>query len=774
MPVPARPEDLHRFRIPTDPRLSPDGDLVAFTVQVVTPSRDGYRHAIWVAPADGSAPARQLTIGAKHDRHPRFSPDGRVLAFLSDRGDLVEEPARGLDAAAGQGTAGHAAADEDGEAEDHEDAVQVHLLPLDGGEARRLTDLPRGVEAFAWSPDGRQLVVLSPSRGATADEDARLRGVERQARPDAPRRPDFRYIDRLQYMENGKGFTYDRVAHLWLVDVETGRARRLTDGPTPDEAPAWSPDGRRIAFAANRRRDHDLVWHSDIHVVEVATGELTAITGGTLALFGAPEWLPDGRMIAALGHRYPAAAGSRNDIWLFAADGSDAHRRGGRNLSARHDLMPGSSMNSDLAVQEPARLVASADGRWLSFTAPIEGSYELWRIAVEDGALEDGALERLTEGRHYLSAFDQRPIPGGARLAYLRSSPTELPEAWVVDLAGREEQARPRRVSTLNDEAVAGIELAAPVERPVTSDGWQIQGWYLPPLGRSGFGRRGDRDRPGDGPGADPGAGETAGPPPLVTEIHGGPHTLYGYAPSWEFQVLAGAGIGVWYANPRGSEGYGEAFNAANFRDWADGPMRDVLAGVDALVAEGLADPARLGLTGGSYGGYLTNWIVAHDQRFRAALTCRSVSDLSMLMLTGDISGGEFGRLEFGAAPWDDPDLYRALSPITHARQIRTPLLIQHAERDIRTTIGQAEALFTVLRSARRPVRLMRVPGETHELTRSGTPFRRAENLVQVRGWFVHFLVRGRRTLPPLPRQRGGGRRGHGPRGGNRPQAGVS
>ena len=760
MPRPARPEDLYRFRIPTDPHLSPDGARVAFTVQVVTPDRAGYRHAIWIAPADGSAPARQLTIGAKHDRQPRFSPDGRVLAFLSDRRPLVEERSTGAGAGPAAGSGG-----EDGEARDDEDAVQVHLLPLDGGEARRLTDLPRGVEAFAWSPDGRRLVVLSASRGATADEEARLGGVERQPRPGAPRRPDFRYIDRLQYMENGKGFTYDRVAHLWLVDVETGQVRRLTDGPTPDEAPAWSPDSGRIAFAANRRRDHDLVWHSDIHVVEVATGELTAITGGALAFFWAPEWLPDGRTIAALGHRYPAAGGSRNDIWLFAADGSDAHSRGGRNLSASHDLMPGASMNSDLTVGEPARLAVSADGRGLTFSAPIEGSCELWRISVEDGA-----LERLTEGRHYLSAFDQRSIAGGQRIAYLRSSPTELPEAWVVDVAGPGGSPSPRRVSALNDEALAGIELGEPVERWVRSDGWRIQGWYLPPRGEPGGGRGepgGGRGGPAEGAGGrsgGPASGPTGGPPPLVTEIHGGPHTLYGYAPGWEFQVLAGAGIGVWYANPRGSEGYGEAFNAANFRDWGDGPMRDVLAGVDALVGEGLADPTRLGLTGGSYGGYLTNWIVARDDRFRAALTCRSVSDLSMLMLTGDISGPEFGRLEFGAAPWEDPDLYRELSPITHARRIRTPLLIQHAERDLRTTIGQAEALFTVLRSSRRPVRLMRVPGETHELTRSGTPFRRAENLVQVRDWFVHFLVKGRRTLPPVPRQRAG----------NEPRAGVS
>jgi dipeptidyl aminopeptidase/acylaminoacyl peptidase len=224
----------------------------------------------------------------------------------------------------------------------------------------------------------------------------------------------------------------------------------------------------------------------------------------------------------------------------------------------------------------------------------------------------------------------------------------------------------------------------------------------------------------------------------------------------WEFQVLAGTGISVFYSNPRGSEGYGLEFNEANLGDWGEGPMRDVLAGVDALVADGLSDRDRLGVTGGSYGGYLTNWIVAHDHRFRTAVTCRSVSDVALLMLTGDLGGTDWPSMEFGAFTWEDPDLFRRLSPITWAPAIRTPLLIQHSLNDLRTTVAQGEALFSVLRRHRRPVRLMLVPGETHELTRSGTPFRRAENLVQVRDWFRHFLIDGKRTLPPLPRTRHG------------------
>lgn len=713
-----RPDDIYAFRLATEPRLSPDGRRIVFTLQTVAPAKDGYRRSLWAVPADGSGPARRLTIGAKEDRHPRFSPDGRTLAFLSDRRLAVEE--------------------KPGAPDDREDAVQVHVLPLDEpGEARRLTDLPRGVDAFAWSPDGRRLAVLSASRGATAKDDARLRGKNvTKPEPGAPPLSDYHFIDRLQSMLNGAGFIYGSVPQLWIVDAETGEARRLTDLPSRIEDIAWSPDGRRIAFATNLAADRDIGWQSDVHVVDVRTGARTRITGGR-GYFGVPAWLPDGRTLAVAGHRFPAGGGSRADLWLFAADGSESGPRDGRNLSARHDLMPGSGMNSDLTIGEGPRLVVTSDGRSILFTAPIEGAYELWRIGVADGA-----VERLTEGRHYLSGWDAVPgrAAGSSRVAVLRSSPTELPDVHLLDVPARR-VSRPlelRRRTELNREALDGIALVEPATRWTAVDGFRVQGWHVAAADPARPGRR------------------AKGPAALVLEIHGGPHTLYGWSPSWEFQCLAGAGIGVWYANPRGSEGYGQAFNAANHRDWGYGPTRDVLSGVDELIAAGIADPGRLGVTGGSYGGYLTSWIVGHDQRFKAAITCRSVNDLVSQMTTGDIAGPTFGRLELGAAPWEDPELYRELSPLTHAREIRTPLLIQHSEKDLRTPIGQGEQLFTVLRSLRRPVRMMRVPDETHELTRSGTPFRRAENLVQIGAWFRHYLVDGKRGLPPLPKVRAG------------------
>ncbi|MBA2557430.1 MAG: S9 family peptidase [Chloroflexi bacterium] len=283
-----------------------------------------------------------------------------------------------------------------------------------------------------------------------------------------------------------------------------------------------------------------------------------------------------------------------------------------------------------------------------------------------------------------------------------------------------------RRLTDLMGDAWADLRVVEPVERWHEVDGRRIQGWLIPAEAKRG------------------------GKPPLVVEIHGGPATLYGWSLFWEWQCLAAAGMSVYACNPRGSQGYGEEFCHANFGDWGDGPMRDIMGGVDALIEEGLIDGDRLGVTGGSYGGYLTSWMVGHTDRFKAAVTCRSVSDMQSMMLSGDIGGPQFGKLEYGAQPWEDPELYRRHSPLAYAERIHTPLLIQHAENDLRCTITQAEELFTVLRSLKRPVRFMRVPDETHELTRSGAPFRRVENIERIRDWFRHFLVDGKRRLPAI------------------------
>ncbi len=719
MTRPFRPDDLYRFRIATDPRLSPDGALAVFTVQTVAPAKDGYRQALWAVPTDGDGEARQLTIGAKHDRSARFAPDGRSLAFISDRRHQVEE----------EPTAG--------DAKQREDGQQVYLLPLDGGEARRISDLPRGVNAFWWSPDGTHLLVTSSSHAATRDDDRKKRGKGAPPKPgDAPE-SDYRFVDRLGYLANGAGFVDNKVDQLWLVEVATGATRRLTEEPAGIGEAAWSPDGRRILITTNLRRDFDLEPRSHLVVLDLDGGGRTRLTGDAAAMF-APAWLPDGSAVVALGGYLPDNF-YRSDVWLIAADGSDARsKQGGRNLTGVHDAMPGSTINSDIVPGEPARIIPSADGRSIAFTAPVDGSVELWTVATADGT-----IERRTTGRHAISAFDQVDLGRGRRrTVWLRSSPTELSDLWVRDGDG----GAPRRLTDLNRDDHAEIEFREPVERWVTVDGRRVQGWFLAAAGGS----------KGAAGASNEAAGARKNAAPLVTQIHGGPHTLYGWAPMLEFQLLAANGMSVFFSNPRGSEGYGRAFNEANIRDWGPGPMRDVLGGVDALVADGLADPDRLGVTGGSYGGYLTNWILGHDDRFAAAMTCRSVSDMSMLMLTGDIASGFWSTYEFRTLPWDDPDFYREMSPITYADAIRTPLLIQHSEKDIRTTVGQAEALFTILRSKKRPVRLLRVPEETHELTRSGTPFRRAENLAVVRDWFRHFLVDGKRGLPPLPKVHGG------------------
>ncbi|MCA1588120.1 MAG: prolyl oligopeptidase family serine peptidase [Chloroflexi bacterium] len=542
------------------------------------------------------------------------------------------------------------------------------------------------------TPDGRRLVVVS---GATSTQPEK----KPERKPDDPPAPDTRLIDRLNYQYNGVGFIDDRFQRLWLVEVATGEAEPLTRGDNHDRDPQWSPDGRQVAFVSDRHRDADLGWRRDIYLVDLAGRRVRQLSPGRgRQEWGAPSWSPDGRWVAAVGQRDWRRGEIRQaSVWRIRVRDGEAE-----DLLAGSDLEAAGAMNSDLFPAGEPRVHWISGGRWVLFAAPVEGSFELWRVSPEDRR-----IERLTRDRHYLGRQRAVDLPrGGARVAAVRTSGIEPPNVVVGDVpAGRVGPGgvQLRRVSDLMSEAWRDIGLVRPVERWHEVDGRRIQGWFIQAPGSS---RR--------------------NPAPVVLEIHGGPATLYGWALIWEWQVLAAEGTSVYACNPRGSQGYGQA------------------------VADGLADPDRMGVTGGSYGGYLTSWIVGHTDRFKAAVTCRSVNDMVSEMLSGDIGGPSFGLFEYGVQPWEDWDLYRRHSPLTHATNVTTPLLIQHAEKDLRCTIVQAEELFAVLRSLRKTVRLMRTPDESHELTRSGTPFRRVDNQRLIVEWFRHFLVEDNTRMPRI------------------------
>ncbi|MFN2418994.1 MAG: prolyl oligopeptidase family serine peptidase, partial [Candidatus Limnocylindria bacterium] len=550
-----RPEDLYELRVPTEVDLSRDGRFVAFCVKAVAPGKDGYRSSLWIAPADAATPARQLTVGAKSDTTPRWSPDGRTLAFLSDRGAVLQ-------AGGGGAKPGKAEAPDEG-------GTQVWLLPFaDGGEARPLTDLPRDVSGISWSPDGRRLCVVS---GATSTEPEK----KPDRRPEDPPLSDTRLIDTLAYQFNGTGFIHDKFQRLWLVDATSGDAELLTTGDHHDQDPRWSPDGKRIAFVSDRHRDADLGWRADIHLVDVGTKRVSQLSPGRgRQTWGAPTWSPDGRWIAAIGYRdWKLGELSQASVWRFRV--RDGHAE---DLIAGSDLEAAAAMNSDLFGGGEARLHWMADGRWLVFAAPVEGSFELWRVEIDGGR-----IERLTNDRHFLGRLSATIMPrGGSRIVAVRTSGTDAPDVVMGDIpAGRLGAGRVelRRISDLMGDAWGDVSLVKPVERWHEVDGRRIQGWFL------------------QAP-----TGAKRSPAPVVLEIHGGPGTLYGWSLNWEWQLLAASGISVYVCNPRGSQGYGQAFLTANVADWGDGPMRDCMTGLDALVADGFADPDRMGVTGGSYG----------------------------------------------------------------------------------------------------------------------------------------------------------------------------
>jgi dipeptidyl aminopeptidase/acylaminoacyl peptidase len=625
----------------------------------------------------------------------RIAPDGRTLAFTVTRLDEEADdyrsaiwvvpadgstPARRLTSGGSKDSAPRWSPDGTRLAflSDRDGGkAQVYVLDVNGGEARQLGTIPEGAGAPVWSPDGTRLVSVV----RTGDEE---QGSTQDSHK--PKTPPARLITVLKYRYNGEGFTYDRRRHLFVINAASGETRQLTRGDWDDIQPAWSPDSRCLVFVSARHPDRDYDHAADIFVVDAEGGEPVRVTpgGGVSAL---PAWSPDGRSIAYLGYADAADSPRNSRLWLIPAAGGSPHC-----LTAHLDR--------DLAITETAAPIWQADG-----AAIIVGVQDHGSVGVIQVQVADGTVLPLVYGKRSVTSYSV----ANTTVAFTAAEAHRPAEVYVRTTLGE------RQVTALNADWCATVELPEPEHFIVHSDGGEIDAWVMRPAGFAP-GRR----------------------YPTLVNIHGGPFAQYGWTFFDEFQVQAGAGYAVLSCNPRGSSGREDAFARAIIGCPGEPDSADVLAMLDeALPQYDFLDPGRLGLIGGSYGGYLAGWIVGHTDRFVAAVPERGLYNRYSKDGTSDIwSGYTYLRVH----QWQNPELYWRYSPIAYVQNIRTPLLILHSEEDLRCPIEQAEQLFTALKQMRREVRFVRFPGENHELSRSGKPSHRVQRFGYILDWFAEKL----------------------------------
>lgn len=564
---------------------------------------------------------------------------------------------------------------------------QVFMLEAAEGEARQLTSAPEGIAEYSWSPDGRYLAFVSKD---PQDEEAAK-----------AKNPDVRHITHLRYKFNGVGFTDTRRRHLHLLDTHDGSLHRLTEGDFDVADIAWSPDSARLAFSSSILPDCELRLIPDIWVIDADGSNLQRLTQGK-GTAGSPVFSPDGSQIAYFGHEKGEIGYANTDLWVIPATGGTAI-----NLTEAFDRSVGCSVGGDARMDGGSSKAAwSADGKHLLVTITDGGYCHLYRVGL------DKAITQLTEGELSISSFSHADIAGQDTFAYVAGSVCNPGDVYLL------QAGEVARLTEVNATVMADWQLA-PVERITyeSTPGWEIEGWIMKPTDFT----------PGE-------------KYPIVLHIHGGPHATYGYAFMHEFQLLAAAGYGVVYTNPRGSKGYGEEFTKGVVGDWGGGDYADLMAAVDYAAKLDWVDGSRVGVTGGSYGGYMTNWMVTQTDRFKAAVTLRSISNMYTKYGCSDI--GWYGnKAGFGGRDlWDSEDFIMERSPIRYAPRVKTPILIMHSEEDYRCPMEQAEQWYVALKRLGVTTEFVRFAGENHELSRSGKPRNRIDRLNFIVGWFQRYL----------------------------------
>lgn len=668
--------DMVRFELPANPKISPDGLTVVYEVTTGDLAADGYvrhLHAVHVE----SGEIKQWTHVGTQNSSPVFDPLGKNIAFLSNR----------------------------------EGGSQVWLMPRMGGEARRLTRLCRPVSNLLFHPSGKWIYgTVAVPEGKTVEQweddwsaaDAVKKIEDRdKAWMDGPKR--FR---RLYYKADGTGLLPDVYRQLVRIHVETGAVEQLTDGPYHVGEPAMSPDGETIYIPSNRRQHAELELWSDLYRLPAAGGELTLVTNEVDV--SQVSVSPDGKHVALFGDQKKFGNASHLQLYLYNLESSSLI-----HVTEHFPDTLGNAGMSDMRTHEhtPGPLW-SKDGQSLLVLATREGRTEIirWQVGTHQP-------ERVAGGDREIYGFDYDGKdtavycytdfgqPGRLAMAVLSQSVEVFPERALKEPM-HEHPCPPfptteRRLDVhnewLEDHQVANVE-------PfwyTSIDGWRMQGFVMLPTTQSKL---------------------KSGKVPVVLEVHGGPHLGYGYSFFHEFQYIAAQGYAVVFVNPRGSVGYGQEFAHSVCGEYGQKDSLDVLAGLDAALEKyRQLDEQRVAVTGGSYGGFMTNWLVGHTDRFFAAVSQRSISNFVSFYGVSDI-GPFFTELEIGGAVPADVEKLWKQSPLAYAEAVRTPLLLLHSEQDYRCPIEQAEQFYSVLKRLSRDVELLRIPNANHDLSRSGKP----------------------------------------------------
>ncbi len=698
-------KDLFNFVWIADPQVSPDGSRVVFTRVVTDEKHTGYETSIWMVAASGNELPTRLTNG-KHDASPRWSPDGTRMAFVR-RGEK----------------------DDSGKPR----PPQIALLSLAGGEARMIVDLPKGAAGPVWSPDSKRIAFTSlttpediakeertkneaKAGGATAtsaNASAATSGAEAKSGTDGDRESDIHIITRAVYRDNDEGYLdFKRHEHIWVVDAssasdEPGKALQLTSGDYDEGGIVWTHDGSRMYFVTSRIDEpYYEAPSSDIYSVASSGGapeKLATIPMG----IGDLALSPDGRSFAFHGSvTQPVRSYSQPDLWVMDVSANARPR----NLTANYDFDMGDAVFGDNAAPrggKGATLHWSPDGRWLFDIVAKRGRTPLVRVDAQSGAVTE-----ITHGDQ--AVLDFSTTPDAKTSIALVSTPIAIGDLFSVSMdAGGQ-----TRITDANKTLWSQLNLTAPEEITYKSfDGLSIQGWIQQP------------------PDFDP-----AKEYPMILNIHGGPHAAYGWVFDHEFQWMAAKGYVVLYINPRGSTSYGQDFGNIIQYHYPGDDYRDLMAGVDEVLKRGYVDAKKLGVTGGSGGGVLTDWAVTQSDRFAAAVSQRDISNWASWWYTADFT--LFQANWFKAPPFQDPKDYAKRSAITFVEKIHTPMMFILGQADYRTPQDSGgEQLFRALKYLKRPTAMVVFPRETHELSRSGEPWHRIERLDNIVGWFDKWLT---------------------------------